>query len=43
MLLGLAPGIYTFTVTPLLPLSPVIKTNITVTAGVTTDIGKITL
>jgi hypothetical protein len=42
-LMGLTPGIYSFTVTPLLPLSPVTKTSVTVTAGVTTDIGKITL
>jgi hypothetical protein len=39
LIMGLAPGIYTFTITPALPLLPVIKTNVTVTAGITTDIG----
>lgn len=43
MLKGLAAGIYSVTVTPALPLSPVTKTNITVTTGVTADIGKIAL
>lgn len=41
ILAGLPAGVYTVTVTPLLPLSPVIKTNVTVTTGVTTNIGTI--
>lgn len=43
MVMGLAPGIYTVIVTPILPLAPATKTSIAVTAGVTTDIGKIAL
>ena len=43
MLKGLPAGIYSVTVTPALPLSPVTKTNITVTTGVTADLGKIAL
>ena len=40
---GLLPGIYTFTITPLLPLIPVIQTNVVVTAGVNTNLGVIAL
>lgn len=43
MVMGLVPGIYTVIVTPILPLAPATKTSIAVTAGVTTDIGKIAL
>ncbi len=39
---GLPPGNYTVTITPVLPLLPVTQTNITVTAGQTTNIGAIT-
>jgi hypothetical protein len=39
MVMGLPPGIYTITVTPTLPLLPVIKTDVVVTAGLTTDLG----
>ena len=39
LIMGLAPGTYTFTITPTLPLLPVTKTNVVVTAGITTDIG----
>ena len=41
LLMGLTAGIYSVTVTPALPLNPITKTNVTVTTGVTTDIGKI--
>jgi hypothetical protein len=41
ILAGLPAGVYSVTVTPVLPLSPVIKTNITVTTGVTTNIGTV--
>lgn len=40
---GLLPGSYTFTITPLLPLLPVIQTNVLVTAGVNTNLGVIAL
>tara|TARA_R110000868_G_scaffold292498_2_gene552986 strand:+ start:11248 stop:12009 length:762 start_codon:yes stop_codon:yes gene_type:complete len=40
---GLLPGIYTFTITPLLPLLPVTQTNVVVTAGVNTNLGVIAL
>jgi len=43
MLMGLAAGIYSVTVTPVLPLNLVTKSNVTVTTGMTTDIGKIAL
>lgn len=43
MLKGLSAGTYTVIVTPALPLSPVTKTNIVVTTGVTADLGKIAL
>ena len=42
MVMGLPPGIYTLTVTPTLPLLPVVKNNITVTAGLTSDVGILT-
>jgi len=43
MLMGLPAGTYSITVTPALPLLPVIKSSIIVTTGVTTNIGVITL
>lgn len=43
MLLGLPPGTYSITVNPASPLNPVTQNNITVTIGVSTDIGTITL
>jgi hypothetical protein len=43
LLMGLPSGTYTVIVTPVLPLNPVTKTNITVTTGVTTNIGTIAL
>lgn len=39
MVMGLPPGIYTLTATPALPLVVVIKNNVVVTAGLTTDLG----
>lgn len=39
--MGLPPGNYNVTITPILPLLPVVKTNIAVTAGITTDIGTV--
>jgi len=38
---GLPPGSYTLTVTPILPLLPVIQTNVMVTANQTTNVGTI--
>ena len=38
---GLPPGAYTITVTPILPLLPVIQTNVMVAAGNTTNIGVV--
>jgi hypothetical protein len=43
MIKGLPAGTYSVTVTPLLPALPVIKTNVTVTTGVSTDLGTITM
>lgn len=40
---GLPPGTYTVTITPLVPLLPVIQTDIVVTAGINTNIGVIPL
>jgi len=40
---GLPAGTYTVTVTPTLPKLPVIKTNVVVTTGLTTDIGIVTI
>ena len=40
---GLPAGEYSVTVTPQLPVNPVTKTNITVTTGVSTDVGTISL
>ena len=42
-IVGILPGTYTFTVTPLLPLLPVTRTNVVVTAGVPTNVGVIAL
>ena len=42
MVMGLPPGIYTLTLTPAFPLKVVIKNNVTVTAGLTSDIGTLT-
>lgn len=41
--MGLPPGTYNLTITPALPLLPVVKSNIVVTAGITTDIGATVL
>jgi hypothetical protein len=41
-ILGLPPGSYTVTVTPLLPLAPVTQTNVTVQAGQNTTLTAIT-
>lgn len=38
---GLPPGTYTLTITPELPLLPVIQTDVVVTAGATTNVGNI--
>jgi hypothetical protein len=38
-LLGLPAGTYSVTITPVLPLLPITKTNVIVTTGITTDIG----
>ncbi|MFV8345793.1 DUF4382 domain-containing protein [Flavobacterium sp. ZB4P13] len=43
LVMGLPPGTYTITITPALPLLPVTKTDIVVTAGITTDIGAFIL
>ena len=43
MVKGLSSGVYSVTVTPLLPLLPVTKSNVTVTTSSTTDVGIITL
>ncbi len=43
LMMGLAPGIYTVTVTPAVPFNPVTISNVNVAIGVTTSIGKITL
>jgi len=40
---GLSSGTYTLTITPALPLLPVIRTNVVVTAGQTTAVGAISL
>jgi hypothetical protein len=39
---GLPPGTYTVTITPALPLLPIIQTDVVVTAGATTNIGTLT-
>jgi hypothetical protein len=41
-ILGLAPGTYTLTAVPVLPLTPVTQTNITVTANQNTTVNAIT-
>ena len=43
MIKGLPAGIYSVTITPLLPALPFIQTNVTVTTGVSTDIGTISM
>lgn len=43
LLVGIPAGIYTVTVTPAAPLNPVTQNNITVTTGVVTNLGTITL
>lgn len=40
-IVGLPPGTYTFTITPLLPLLPITQTDVVVTAGVSNNIGVI--
>jgi hypothetical protein len=39
---GLPPGSYTVTITPNLPLLPIIQTNVMVAAGATTNLGTLT-
>lgn len=39
---GLPPGNYTVTITPTLPLLPIIQTNVVVTTGTSTNIGILT-
>lgn len=41
--MGLAPGTYSLTITPALPLLPYVKSNVVVTAGSATDIGTVVL
>ena len=41
LLMGLPAGIYSITITPLLPLQPVMKSNVTVETNSTTNIGVI--
>ncbi len=43
MVAGLPSGSYNVTVTPVLPLLPVLKTSVIVTTGLTTDIGTVTI
>ncbi|MBA4319584.1 MAG: hypothetical protein C0412_14375 [Flavobacterium sp.] len=43
MVMGLPAGTYNVTITPILPLLPAIKSNVTVTAGLITDVGIIAL
>ena len=43
LIMGLPPGTYTITITPALPLLPITKTNVMVTAGIKTDIGAFTI
>jgi len=43
LLMGIPAGVYSVTVTPLLPLLPVTRTNISVTTGATVNIGTIAL
>ena len=43
MVMGLPSGTYSLTITPVLPLLPFVKSNIVVTAGITTDIGTTVL
>lgn len=38
---GVPPGVYIVTITPTLPLQPVIKANVIVTTGVTSSVGTI--
>lgn len=38
---GLPPGSYTLTITPILPLLPVIQTDVVVQAGASTDVGVV--
>jgi hypothetical protein len=42
-IIGLPTGVYTFTVTPLLPLLPTTQLNVVVLAGVSTNLGVIAL
>lgn len=41
--MGLAPGTYNLTITPILPLLPSVKSNVVVTAGINTDLGTVVL
>jgi hypothetical protein len=40
-IMGLPSGMYSLTVTPVFPLSPITQTNISVTSGITTNIGTV--
>jgi len=42
LLMGLPAGVYSVIVTPVLPFNPVTLNNITVTTGVTTNVGTVT-
>ncbi len=42
-ILGLPAGVYTFTVTPLLPFLPITRTNVVVVAGASTNLGVLAL
>ena len=43
MVMGLPSGIYNVTITPILPLLPAIKSSVTVSAGLVTNVGTIVL
>lgn len=43
LLMGLPPGIYSVIITPAIPLAPVTINNVSVTIGVTTNIGTVNL
>lgn len=43
MVAGLPSGVYNITVTPALPLLPVVKNSVIVTTGLTTDVGTVTI
>jgi hypothetical protein len=43
LIMGVPAGIYSVTITPAIPFSPVTLNNVNVTTGVTTDVGMINL